>query len=92
MGRPKGRASRHTGRSAGHPSVGRRCHRRRFWEAIARGLSSEAAGVEAGVPPSVGSRWFREGGGMPSAPQAQLSGRYLSLTEREEIAVLRAGG
>jgi IS30 family transposase len=76
----------------GHPGVGRRENRRRFWAAIARGLSSEAAGVEAGVPPGVGSRWFREGGGMPTLSQAPPSGRYLSLAEREEIAVLRAGG
>lgn len=84
-----------TGRGAtawtGHPGVGRRENRRRFWAAVARGLSSEAAGVEAGVPPGVGSRWFREGGGMPTLSQAPLSGRYLSLAEREEIAILRAG-
>jgi IS30 family transposase len=93
MERPKVRAS---GRVAmgwtGHPGVGRRDHRRRFWAAVARGLSSEAAGVEAGVPPAVGSRWFREGGGMPTLSQAPLSGRYLSLAEREEVALLRAGG
>ena len=87
--RPAGRAR--TGWT-GHPGVGRRENRRRFWAAVARGLSSEAAGVEAGVPPGVGSRWFREGGGMPTLPRAPLSGRYLSLAEREEIAILRAGG
>ena len=90
----KDRASGRTRRTAtgwaGHPGVGRREHRRRFWAAIARGLPSEAAGVEAGVPPSVGSRWFREGGGMPNVAQAPPSGRYLSLEEREEIAILRA--
>ncbi len=96
MRRPKGRASGQTGRATtgwtGHPGVGRRENRRRFWAAVARGLSSEAAGVEAGVPPGVGSRWFREGGGMPTVTQAPPSGRYLSLAEREEIAILRAGG
>jgi IS30 family transposase len=72
--------------------VGRREHRQRFWAAIARGVRSDAAGVEAGVSPVVGVRWFREAGGMPPISQAPLSGRYLSFAEREEIAVLRAGG
>ena len=46
----------------------------------------------AGVSAAVGVRWFREGGGMPSVSLAPLSGRYLSFVEREEIALLRAGG
>ena len=96
MGRPKGWASDQTGRpvmrSPGRPPVGRREHRQRFWAAVARGLTSEQAGVEAGVSPAVGVRWFREGGGMPSVTQARLSGRYLSFAEREEIALLRAQG
>jgi IS30 family transposase len=79
-------------RSPGRPPVWRREHRQRFWAAIARGLNSEAAGIEAGVSPAVGVRWFREGGGMPPVSQATLSARYLSFAEREEIAVLRAQG
>jgi IS30 family transposase len=79
-------------RSPGRPPVARREHRQRFWKAIARGLSSEDAGVGAGVSPAVGSRWFREGGGMPTVSRAPLSGRYLSFAEREEIAVLKAQG
>jgi IS30 family transposase len=62
------------------------------WEAIARGASSENAAVEAGVLPCIGVRWFRKGGGMPPLTLAPVSGRYLSFTEREEIAVLLAGG
>ena len=31
--------------------MGRREHKQRFWEAIARGLSSEEAGAAAGVSP-----------------------------------------
>jgi IS30 family transposase len=38
----------------------------------------------------VGTRWFREHGGMPSHAFPALSGRYLSFVEREEIALLRA--
>ena len=79
-------------RGKGRPPAGRREHRVRFWEAIARGASSENAAVEAGVLPSIGVRWFRKGGGMPPLTLAPVSGRYLSFTEREEIAVLLAGG
>jgi hypothetical protein len=68
-------------RSPGRPPVGRREHRQRFWQAIARGLSSEDAGAAAGVSPAVGTRWFREGGGMPTVSLAPLSGRYLSFIE-----------
>jgi IS30 family transposase len=63
-----------------------------FWAAIARGASSEDAATGAGVSPAVGVRWFREGGGMPSVSVRPLSGRYLSFSEREEIALQRAGG
>jgi IS30 family transposase len=62
----------------------------RFWEAIARGASTDDASVAAGVSPAVGTRWFREAGGMPSLTLAPTSGRYLSFAEREEIAILHA--
>jgi transposase, IS30 family len=86
------RALRAPMRSPGRPPVARREHRQRFWEAIAGGLSSEEAAVAAGVSPAVGTRWFREGGGMPTVSPARLSGRFLSFVEREEIAVLHAQG
>ena len=79
-------------RSPGRPSVARREERQRFWAAIRRGLSSEDAGAEAGVSPAVGTRWFRDSGGMRPITQAPVSGRYLSFAEREEIAILRARG
>lgn len=44
----------------------------------------------SGVSPAVGARWFREGGGLPPVDMAAPSGRYLSLAEREEIALLHA--
>ena len=44
------------------------------------------------VSQAVGSRGFREGGGMPTVSLEESSGRYLSFAEREEIALLRAGG
>jgi hypothetical protein len=44
-----------------------RVERSRFWFAIAAGMSSEDAAVVVGVSMPVGTRWFREAGGMPSA-------------------------
>lgn len=83
-------------RSPGRPPVLHRSERRPFWEAIASGLSSENAARLAGVSQAVGSRWFRECGGMPPshlAPSAPPpTGRYLSFAEREEIALARARG
>ena len=79
-------------RSPGRPRMGRRDERQRFWSAIAGGLPTEDAAAEAGVSPAVGTRWFRESGGMAPITRAPVSGRYLSFAEREEIAMLRARG
>ena len=76
--------------SPGRPSTARREDRVRFWKAIAGGASSEDAAAEAGVSQAVGSRWFREAGGMPPISPAPVSGRYLLFAEREEIAILHA--
>ena len=76
--------------SPGRPSIARRDDRQRFWRAIAAGWSSEDAAAAAGVSQAVGSRWFRDGGGMPPISLAPLSGRYLSFAEREEVAILHA--
>lgn len=93
---PKTRRSDRAGRpkmpSPGRPGVARREHRQCFWAGIARGLSSEDAAVVAGVSPPVGSRCFRQCGGMPPFTFAPLSCRYLSFPEREEIAILTARG
>ena len=74
----------------------RREDRRRFWVSIAAGQSSEDAAVGAGVSQAVGTRWFREAGGMPPSTLAPSlkpsSGRYLSFAEREELAILRTQG
>jgi IS30 family transposase len=95
MGRPAGWMEALTGRSAmkspGRPSL-RREVQRAFWREIAKGLRSEEAGVLVGASGAAGSRWFREGGGMPSVDPSPLSGRYLSFVEREEIAILKAQG
>jgi IS30 family transposase len=81
-------------RSPGRPKAVRRDEQRGFWQLIAAGLSSEDAAVGAGVSQAVGTRWFREAGGMPPstlAPSSKpASGRYLSFAEREELAILHA--
>lgn len=86
------RAMRPPMRSPGRPTVSDRPQRRQFWRLIAEGQSSEAAGVAVGVSPAVGSRWFRDNGGMTPNNLVELSGRFLSLGERERIALLRAQG
>jgi IS30 family transposase len=77
-------------RSPGRPGVGQRDNRRAFWLAIAEGKTSEDAAAAVGLSPAVGTRWFREGGGMPTLDLAPHSGRYLSFAEREDIAISRA--
>ena len=74
--------------SPGRPSVARHEDRVRFWETIARGVSTEDAAVAGGISAAVGARWFRHAGGMPPISVAPLSGRYLTFAEREEIAIL----
>ena len=77
-----------------HPVVPR-------WDAGSIGRGSGRKSLEGcraevgggtGVSPAVGARWFRQCGGMPPFSLRPLSGRYLSFVEREEIAVLHAGG
>ena len=76
-------------RSPGRPPVHRDVERL-FWSKIAEGLASEEAALACGASGPVGSRWFRERGGMPSIQLTPLSGRYLSFAEREEIALGKA--
>lgn len=79
-------------RSPGRPPGWQRDQRQRFWIEVAKGTSSEEAAISVGVASAVGSRWFREAGGMCPVSLKSTSGRYLSLTEREEIAILKAKG
>ena len=95
MGRLAGWMSTQTGRPAmrspGRPPI-RRDTERAFWLKIAEGLTSEDAAIACGVSGPVGTRWFRERGGMPSIQLTGLSGRYLLFAEREEIGLLKAQG
>ena len=79
-------------RSPGRPPGWQRDQRQRFWIEIAQGKTSEDAAIAVGVASAVGTRWFREAGGMCPVSLSPLSGRYLSLKEREEIAILKAKG
>ena len=81
-------------RSPGRPPAAVREQLVQFWKAIAAGRTSDGAGIDAGVSPAVGVRWFRRAGGMApshlSKNSKPPSGRYLSFAEREEIAILYA--
>jgi IS30 family transposase len=78
--------------SPGRPTVAWREDRVRFWAAIAEGVKTEEAALEAGVSSPVAFRWFRHAGGVNPSLGPCVSGRYLSFGEREDIALLRAQG
>jgi transposase, IS30 family len=78
--------------SPGRPPVWQRSQVQQFWIKIADGSTSEDAAIGVGVSSPVGSRWFREAGGMRPLSLHAASGRYLSLSEREEIAILKEKG
>lgn len=85
------RAVRPKLRSPGHPKYQRPVEIA-FWDRIAEGLLAEEAARTIGVAPAVATRWFRQGGGMRPFDPSPPSGRYLSFSEREEIALLRVQG
>lgn len=77
------------GRQAG---VNQREAEQAFWVRIAAGAPSEDAALARGVSQPVGTRWFREAGGMAPVSLAACSRRYLLFAEREELALLKAQG
>src|SRR5215203_1763712 len=83
------RALRPPMRSPGRPEPSRAVQRE-FWRLIASGVTTVEAAEAVGVSWPVGSRWFRHAGGMPPISLDEPTGRYLSFSEREEIALLRA--
>ena len=64
----------------------------RFWVGVRSGLGVEQAGLAVGAGRETAFRWFRLAGGVKSCGPRPASGRYLSLAEREEIAVGVAAG
>ena len=59
--------------------------RRRFFELIRRGASSQSASLTVGVSPSCGSLWFIDAGRVTFI-ETPISSRYLSQDDRIEIA------
>jgi IS30 family transposase len=65
--------------------------RERFWELVRSGLSPREAGLALGARRGA-ERWFAVAGGVKANGPGPVSGRYLSLADREEIAVGLARG
>ncbi len=65
---------------------------RRFWSGVRAGLSVEDAALAAGMSETWGRRRFRKAGGVNPTRPVGLVGRYLSWSEREEIAALAHAG
>jgi IS30 family transposase len=63
-----------------------------FWEGMRSGLGIQEAGQAAGVSPVLAFKWFKQAGGVKSNGPRPAVGRYLSVAEREEIAVGLAAG
>ncbi len=63
----------------------------RFWDGVRSGLRVTEARLAAGVGNEMAFRWFKDAGGVTSNGARPVSGRYLSVAEREEIAVGLAG-
>ena len=63
------------------------CVRRAFWRVIRDGSGVEGAAAAAGVASRTGFKWLREAGGVPPLSLAEpVSGRRLSIQDRERIA------
>jgi transposase, IS30 family len=63
-----------------------------FWAAIARGEFITDAAAEVGTYRVRGGRWLRAEGGVRPRRGRDLKGRCLTFSNREEIALGRAGG
>ena len=63
-----------------------------FWELVAGGSTSSAACDAVGVNRRTGRRWRQPTGGRVPLPKPKLSGRYLSVEERVQIADLHLTG
>ena len=66
--------------------------RERFWVLVAGGSTSSAACDAVGVNRRTGRRWRQPTGGRVPLPKPKLSGRYLSVEERVQIADLHLTG
>jgi len=75
----------------GRPKTRREVHRR-FWAGIRAGLGVHGASADAGMSVVWGRRVLRKAGGVNPTRRAGPVGRYLSWSEREEIAALDHAG
>jgi IS30 family transposase len=66
--------------------------RRQFWRLVAQGVSTEDACELLELAHTTGVAWFRDAGGMPPLSLVEPTGRFLTLSEREEIALGLASG
>lgn len=64
--------------------------RRRFWQAIRAGESTQDAAEAVGVSAATGKRWFRDAGGVSGHRADPVGEHRLSMEERETIAYWRA--
>jgi IS30 family transposase len=72
----------------GRPRLPRQTERD-FWLLVAGGATITAASAQVGVSRRTGMRWQCQRGGMTALQLDQPAGRYLSISEREDIAVWR---
>ena len=63
-----------------------------FWDGVRAGLGVREAALAAGVGKSAAEVWFRQAGGVKGIGPGVVSGRCLSVAEREEIALGVAAG
>lgn len=63
-----------------------------FWDGVRAGLGVGEAAEAAGVAASGAQEWLRQAGGVKANGARAVSGRFLSVAEREEIAVGVAAG
>ena len=63
-----------------------------FWAALQRGEFITGAAEGVGSYREMGGRWLAAAGGVRPRRGRDLTGRYLSFAERDEIAVARAAG
>jgi IS30 family transposase len=64
----------------------------RYWELLASGVGTVEACRRVGVTRKTGYRWRSEMGGVIAKKPSAVSGRYLSLFERQRIASWRDRG
>ena len=66
--------------------------RDRFWELRSAGVLNPEIVAELGVSQSALTNWQRECGGVRPRPRKAPTGRYLTLEDRETIALRKAAG